>query len=33
MDERGSIDEFMVMVRPLTGAHAVAEAMQRQLAL
>ena len=32
MDESGSIDEFMVMVRPLTGAHAVAEAMQRQLA-
>jgi hypothetical protein len=32
MDEGGAIDEFMVMIRPLTGAHALAEAMQAQLA-
>ena len=32
MDAGGSIDEFMVMVRPLTGAHALAEAMQAKLA-
>lgn len=27
----GSIDELVVMIRPLTGAHALAEAMQAQL--
>ncbi|MFJ7151462.1 nuclear transport factor 2 family protein [Streptomyces sp. NPDC100445] len=27
VDERGLIDEFMVMVRPLSGAQALAEAM------
>ena len=32
MDDCGAIDEFMVMVRPLTGAHALAEAMQQKLA-
>lgn len=29
-DEDGKIDEFMVMVRPLSGAHALAEAMNAQ---
>ena len=33
LDESGSIDEFVVMVRPLSGAHALAEAMQAQLEL
>ena len=32
MDENGSIGELMVMIRPLTGAHALAEAMQQKLA-
>jgi hypothetical protein len=32
MDEHGSIDEFVVMVRPLSGALALAEAMKAQLA-
>ena len=32
MDDSGSIDQFTVMVRPLTGAHALAEAMQEKLA-
>jgi hypothetical protein len=27
VNEEGLIDEFMVMVRPLSGAHALAEAM------
>ncbi len=31
-DEDGLIDEFVVMVRPLSGALALAEAMQAQLA-
>jgi hypothetical protein len=31
-DENGSIDELMVMVRPLSGALALAEAMTAQLA-
>jgi hypothetical protein len=31
-DEDGSIDELVVMVRPLTGAHALAGAMKAQLA-
>ena len=31
-DESGSIDEFMVMVRPLSGALALAEAMKAKLA-
>ena len=31
MNDAGAIDEFMVMVRPLTGAHALAEAMQARL--
>ncbi len=31
-DEHGSIDEFTVMVRPLSGALALAEAMKAQLA-
>jgi limonene-1,2-epoxide hydrolase len=31
-DEHGSIDEFTVMVRPLSGALALAEAMRAQLA-
>jgi hypothetical protein len=31
-DENGSIDELMVMVRPLSGAHALADAMAAQLA-
>lgn len=30
-DESGSIDEFTVMVRPLSGAHALADAMKAQL--
>jgi hypothetical protein len=30
-DEKGSIDELMVMVRPLSGALALAEAMKAQL--
>jgi hypothetical protein len=30
--EDGSIDELVVMVRPLTGAHALADAMKAQLA-
>jgi ketosteroid isomerase-like protein len=33
LDENGSIDEFVVMVRPLSGAHALADAMQAQLEL
>jgi len=32
VDETGSIDELFVMVRPLTGALALAEAMKQQLA-
>jgi SnoaL-like protein len=32
LDENGSIDEFTVMVRPLSAAHALAEAMRVQLA-
>jgi ketosteroid isomerase-like protein len=32
LDEDGSIDELTVMVRPLTAAHALAEAMKAQLA-
>jgi hypothetical protein len=32
VNEDGLIDEFFVMVRPLSGAHAVAEAMQQELA-
>jgi hypothetical protein len=31
-DESGAIDEFVVMVRPLSGALALAEAMKAQLA-
>lgn len=31
-DDRGKIDELVVMVRPLSGALALAEAMQVQLA-
>lgn len=31
-DERGLIDEFVVMVRPLSGALALAEAMGKMLA-
>ena len=31
-DENGSIDELVVMVRPLSGALALAEAMKAQLA-
>ena len=31
-NEDGLIDEFVVMVRPLSGAHALADAMQAQLA-
>ncbi len=31
-DENGAIDELVVMVRPLSGALALAEAMQAQLA-
>jgi SnoaL-like protein len=29
-NEDGQIDEFVVMVRPMTGAHALAEAMRAQ---
>jgi len=32
LDEHGRIDEFTVMVRPLSGALALAEAMRAQLA-
>jgi SnoaL-like domain len=32
VDDSGRIDEFVVMVRPLSGALALAEAMQKQLA-
>jgi hypothetical protein len=32
LDQNGSIDELMVMVRPLSGAHALADAMNAQLA-
>lgn len=32
IDQRGAIDEFAVMVRPLSGAMALAEAMRLQLA-
>ena len=32
LDDDGAIDELTVMVRPLTGAHALAEAMKAQLA-
>jgi hypothetical protein len=32
MDEHGSIDELTVMVRPLSGALALAGAMKAQLA-
>lgn len=32
VDENGSIDELVVMVRPMSGMHALAEAMQAQLA-
>ncbi len=32
LDENGSIDELVVMVRPLSGTLALAEAMQAQLA-
>jgi len=32
LDEDGSIDELTVMVRPLTAGHALAEAMQAQIA-
>jgi SnoaL-like domain len=32
IDERGAIDELVVMVRPLSGALALAEAMKLQLA-
>jgi ketosteroid isomerase-like protein len=32
LDENGEIDEFFVMVRPLSGANALAEAMSAQLA-
>ena len=32
VDEHGLIDEFFVMVRPLSGAMALAEAMKRELA-
>ncbi|OJU86273.1 MAG: hypothetical protein BGO11_02540 [Solirubrobacterales bacterium 70-9] len=32
LDESGSIDEFYVMLRPLSGALALAEAMKAQLA-
>jgi SnoaL-like domain len=30
-DEHGLIDDFCVMIRPLSGAHALAEAMKAQL--
>ena len=32
LDAHGSIDELVVMVRPLTAAHALADAMKAQLA-
>jgi hypothetical protein len=32
LDDDGKIDEFVVMVRPLSGAHALADAMAAQLA-
>jgi hypothetical protein len=32
LDEDGTIDELTVMVRPLTAAHALAEAMTAQIA-
>jgi hypothetical protein len=32
VDENGAIDEFVVMVRPLSGAHALADAMAAKLA-
>ena len=32
VDENGAIDELVVMVRPLSGAHALADAMSAQLA-
>ncbi|HEY1688283.1 MAG TPA: nuclear transport factor 2 family protein [Solirubrobacteraceae bacterium] len=32
LDDAGKIDELVVMVRPLSGAHALAEAMQAKLA-
>jgi hypothetical protein len=32
VDENGLIDEFVVMVRPLSAAHALADAMQAELA-
>jgi hypothetical protein len=32
LDENGSIDELMVMVRPMSGALALADAMTAQLA-
>lgn len=32
LDKNGSIDELTVMVRPLTAAHALAEAMKVQIA-
>jgi hypothetical protein len=32
VDENGLIDEFVVMVRPLSGAHALRDAMAAQLA-
>jgi hypothetical protein len=32
IDEDGAIDELVAMVRPLTGAHALADAMKAQLA-
>ena len=31
LDDDGKIDEFVVMIRPMSGVHAVAEAMQAQL--
>jgi ketosteroid isomerase-like protein len=33
LDNDGSIDELTVMVRPLTAAHALAEAMKAQIAI
>jgi hypothetical protein len=32
LDDDGAIDELTVMVRPLTGTHALADAMKAQLA-
>ncbi|MEA2403659.1 MAG: hypothetical protein QOE08_306 [Thermoleophilaceae bacterium] len=32
VDENGTIDELVVMVRPLSGAHALADAMSAKLA-